>query len=110
MTASELETTMDPRDDTNDDDLGPDERAGAEPIIRELRLEMVRLQAQIDQIAAAAHDRAAQIAILRARLAELESRLNAIQSRHRRALRIWVILAALYGSALGLGMSYWLRP
>jgi capsule polysaccharide export protein KpsE/RkpR len=101
---------MDPRDDTNDDDFGPDESADAEPIIRELRFEMVRLQAQIDQIAAAAHDRAGEIAILRARLAELEARLSTIQAKHRRNLRVWVLIAALYGSALGLVMSYLLRP
>ena len=33
-----------------------------EPVIRELRTEMIRLQARIDQIAAAAHDRAEEIA------------------------------------------------
>ena len=57
---------MDPRDDNDDDDLGPDDQADADagPIIRELRAEMIRLQAQIDQIAAAAHDRAGEIAIL----------------------------------------------
>lgn len=101
---------MDPRDDNEDDDFGPDEPADAEPIIRELRFEMIRLQAQIDQIAAAAHDRAGEIAILRARLMELEARLDTIQSKHRRNLRVWVLIAALYGSALGLVLSYLLRP
>jgi hypothetical protein len=102
---------MDPRDDSDDDDLGPDDpSADAEPIIRELRAEMIRLQAQIDQIAAAAHDRAGEIAILRARLIELERRLDAIHARHRRALKIWIAIAAAYGSAVGLGLSYLFHP
>src|SRR4029078_13016012 len=105
-----VETTMDPRDEPQDDDFGPDESADAEPIIRELRTEMIRLQAQIDQIAAAAHDRAGEIAILRVRLVELERRLNRISGVHRRNLRIWIAIAALYGTALGLGLSYLLRP
>jgi hypothetical protein len=41
---------MDPRDD---DEFSPDESEDTEPRIRELRAEMVRLQAQIDQLAAA---------------------------------------------------------
>lgn len=103
---------MEPRDENDDDDLGPDDPAepsdstDAEPIIRELRAEMIRLQAQIDQIAAAAHDRAGEIAILRARLIELERRLDAIHARHRRALKIWIAIAAAYGIAVGLGLSY----
>jgi uncharacterized protein involved in exopolysaccharide biosynthesis len=100
---------MEPRDDPDDDDFGPDDSADAEPVIRDLRAEMIRLQARIDQIAAAAHDRADEIAILRARLAVLENQLNAIRARHRRSLRVWVLAAALYGAALGMGLSHVLR-
>ena len=99
---------MNPRDES--DDPGPDDSANAEPVIRELRAEMIRQQARIDQIAAAAHDRADEIAILRARLAELESRNNVIRRRYRRSLRFWVLAAGLYGAALGLALSYFLRP
>jgi uncharacterized protein involved in exopolysaccharide biosynthesis len=98
---------MDPRDDF-DDEFGADE-TDAEPVIREMRAEMIRLQAQIDQIAAAAHDRADEIAILRARLSQLERRLDLIRTRFRRSLRLWVLTAALYGAALGMGLSYLLR-
>ena len=97
---------MDPRDD----EFAFDESDGAEPVIYELRLEMVRLQAQIDQLAAAAQDRAGEIAELRLRLAELESRVEAIKSRFRRDLRLWVWIAALYGTAVGMGMSWLMRP
>ncbi len=99
---------MDPRDE--DDDFPFDESDDAEPIIRELRLEMVRLQAQIDQLAAAAQDRAGEIAQLRVRLADLESRVDAIKARFRRDLRLWVWIAALYGTAVGMGMSWLMRP
>jgi chromosome segregation ATPase len=100
---------MEPRDDY-DDDFIPDESSDSEPHIHELRSEMVRLQAQIDQIAAAAQERTGEIAVLRARLAELELRLESIQAKYRRSLRLWICTAALYGTALGLGLSYLLRP
>jgi len=98
---------MDPRDE---DEFPFDESDDTEPIIRELRTEMVRLQAQIDQLAAAAQDRATEIAELRARLTELESRLDAIKLRYRRDLKMWVWIAALYGASMGLGLSYLMRP
>jgi hypothetical protein len=98
---------MDPRDD--EDEFPFDESDDAEPIIRELRTEMVRLQAQIDQLAAAAHERAAEIAELRVRLAELENRVDAIKARFRRDLKLWVWIAGLYGASMGLGLSWLLR-
>ena len=94
---------MDPRDD--DDEFPFDESDDAEPIIRELRTEMVRLQAQIDQLAAAAQDRAGEIAQLRVRLADLENRVAAIKARFRRDLKLWVLDRALYGTAVGMGMA-----
>ena len=104
-----VETTMNPRDEF-DDDRGPDDSADPEPVIRELRTEMIRQQAQIDQIAAAAHDRAEEIAILRAPLAELQSRSDASRTRYRRSLRMWVLVGVLYGLALGVALSFLLRP
>jgi septal ring factor EnvC (AmiA/AmiB activator) len=101
---------MNPRDEENDDDFRPDESGHAEPLIRELRAEMVRLQAQIDQIAAASQERAREIADLRGRLAELESRIGEIRGRYRRSLKLWLATAAMYGTALGLALSYVLRP
>ena len=53
-------------------------------LIRELRAEMIRQQARIDQIAAAAHDRADEITILRARLMELQCRSDARRGVPRR--------------------------
>jgi hypothetical protein len=100
---------MNPRDD-HDDDFSSDDLTDAEPLIRELRAEMIRQQARIDQIAAAAHDRADEITILRARLMELQCRSDARRQRYRRSLWLWVLGGVLYGVALGLSLSFILRP
>ena len=71
---------------------------------------MIRQQARIDQIAAAAHDRADEITILRARLMELQCRSDARRQRYRRSLWLWVLGGVLYGVALGLSLSFILRP
>jgi hypothetical protein len=71
---------------------------------------MIRQQARIDQIAAAAHDRADEIAILRARLAELHSRSDANRARHRRSVRVWLLAGMLYGLAVGAALGLMLRP
>ena len=100
---------MNPRDDF-ESDFGPDDSADPEPVIRELRTEMIRQQARIDQIAAAAHDRADEIAILRARLAELQGRSDAYRARHRRSIRVWLLAGILYGLAVGATLGFMLRP
>jgi hypothetical protein len=69
---------------------------------------MVRLQAQIDQLAAAARERAAEIADLRARMAELARRIDAVNARWRRE-RLWTWVAALYGAAIGVGITWLMR-
>ena len=43
-------------------------------------------------------------------MAELERRLDEIGGKYRRNLKLWVTTAAMYGTALGLGLSYVLRP
>jgi hypothetical protein len=92
-----------------DDEFSFDEPNDADPIMRELRMEMVRLQAQIDQLAASARERAAEVAELRVRLTELELRINAIKMRHRKNVQLWIWIAAMYGTAVGMGFSYLLR-
>src|SRR5262245_35906168 len=99
---------MNPRDDS-ENDFGPDDSADPEPVIRELRAEMIRQQARIDQIAAAAHDRADEIAILRARLAELQWRNDAYRTRYRRSLRVWLLAGLLYGLTVGITLGFLLR-
>lgn len=99
---------MSPRDDESE--FSFDGSDGAEPVIRELQLEMVRLQSQIDQLSASTRDRAGEITQLRARLTELERRVQALKARFRRDLKLWVWIAAIYGAAVGVAMSWLLRP
>jgi hypothetical protein len=82
----------------------------ADPAMRELRIEMVKLQCQIDQLSASARDRAIEIAELRLRMNELELRFQVLKLRHRRSIQLWVWIAAMYGAALGMGFSYLMRP
>jgi ABC-type phosphate transport system auxiliary subunit len=93
-----------------DEDFSFDEPNDATPVMRELRIEMVRLQAQIDQLAASARERAVEIAELRVRLNDLELRLNGLKTRHRQTVQLWVWIALLYGTAIGMGFSYLMRP
>jgi len=93
-----------------DEDYSFDEPSDADPAMRELRIEMVRLQAQIDQLAASARERAAEIAELRVRLTDLELRVNSLKTRHRRTALLWICIAAMYGAAVGMGFSYLMRP
>ena len=92
------------------DDFLFDEPNDVDPVMRELRIEMVRLQAQIDQLAASAQERATEIAELRIHLSELEIRVNTLKVRHRRNIQIWMWIAAMYGAAAGMGFSYLMRP
>jgi ABC-type phosphate transport system auxiliary subunit len=93
-----------------DEDYSFDEPNDADPVMRELRIEMVRLQAQIDQLVASTQERAAELAELRARLTELELCVDSLKMRHRRNVRLWIWIAAMYGAAAGMGFSYLMRP
>ena len=75
----------------DDDYDGPDESEDTDPIIRELRLEIVRLEAQLDQLLASVRERAEEAAEIRVRLAELEEALNHLQARRRRDERLLVL-------------------
>ena len=98
---------MDPRED---DDLPYDDSDDDDPVIRGLRNEMIRLQAQLDQLLAAARERAEEVAVLRNRLTELEHLIEGIRTRYRRNTRLWVAVAAMYGASLGMALSWFLRP
>jgi chromosome segregation ATPase len=93
-----------------DEDYSFDESNDADPVMRELRMEMVRLQAQIDQLAASARERAIEIAELRVRLTELELRVDVLKMRHRKNVQLWIWIALMYGAAAGMGFSYLMRP
>ncbi len=96
---------MDPRED---DDIPYDEDDN-DPIIRELRTEMVRLEAQLDQLMAADRERAEEIVVLQARLTELEMVVERLRERYRRSARLWGWIAGFYGAAIGMWVSWLLR-
>jgi hypothetical protein len=97
---------MDPRED---DELPYDDSDDNDPLVRELRMEMVRLQAQLDQLLAAARERAEEVAELRARMGELERLIDNIRNRYRRHVRLWAWIAGLYGASIGMTLSWLLR-
>jgi septal ring factor EnvC (AmiA/AmiB activator) len=89
----------------NDDyDSGPDESEEAEPIIRELRAEILRLEAQLDQFSASVRERAAETALIQVQLAELTERVARLEARRRRDVKLivaaWVLM--LISMALSL--------
>ncbi len=98
---------MDPREN---EDLPYDNSDDNDLVIRGLRIEMVRLQAQLDQLLAAARERSEEVAALRTRLDELDRVIEAIRSRYRRNTRLWIIISAMYGASLGMTLSWFLRP
>ena len=59
----------------NDDFEGPDESEDTDPTIRELRTEIIRLEAQLDQLTASLREQSAESALIRAQLVELEARI-----------------------------------
>lgn len=97
---------MNPDDDNDDSSEEPNE---TDPAIRVLHLEMVRLQAQIDQLTASAWERAREIEEMNLRLAELIARVNDLKNRQRMHARLWIWIAALFGAVAGLGLSYLVR-
>ena len=69
----------------------PDESEDTDPIIRELRLEIVRLEAQLDQLMASVRERAEEAAEIRAKLAELELAIDRLKARRQRDERLLVL-------------------
>jgi hypothetical protein len=97
---------MDPRED---DDIPSDWDESDDGMIRELRLEMVRLEAQLDQLLAAERERAEEIAALHNKLSELEMLVGRLRDRYRRSARVQGWVAGFWGAAIGMWLSWLLR-
>lgn len=97
---------MDPREDDVPFD---DSNGGDDAVIRALRAEMLRLEAELDQLSAAARDRAEQMDELRAKLDELERLMERVRNRFRLRARLWAWSALCYGVALGMWLSWLVR-
>ena len=88
----------------------PDESEDTDPIIRELRAEIIRLEAQLDQLAASVRERAEEMAIISAQLAELQLQVARLEARRRRDERLLVVAWVLACASIGLtACTYLLR-
>jgi hypothetical protein len=86
------------------DDLDESE----ETTVRELRAEIVRLEAQLDQLTASVREGVAEAAIIQARLVELERRVVRLEARRRRDARLVVVAWVLMVLSLALSLYTYL--
>ena len=85
----------------SDDDFDPTDES--DPEIRELRLEIVRLEARIDQLAAAERERAAEMDELRLMMDDLSRRIAALEAFRKQYGRRMIAIglcAAMIGTAV----------
>jgi hypothetical protein len=95
-------------DRREDDDLSSDD-SDHDSLVRELRAELVRLEAQLDQLLAAERERAAETVELRVRMDDLELAIEQLRARYPWQARMWVWIAGLCGASVGMGVSWLLR-
>jgi septal ring factor EnvC (AmiA/AmiB activator) len=91
---------------TPDDDRDFDPSDESEREIRGLRAEVVRLEAQLDQLAASVREQAGETAELRAVLADLDERIRALEGRRRLDHRVLIWLVPLTWAAFGASLTY----
>ena len=94
-----------------DDDNDSDEYSESEdtdPMIRELRSEIVRLEAQLDQLTASVRERAAETAEIRVRLTELEEALTRLEARRRRDEKLIILAWVMVAASLALSVYTYL--
>lgn len=88
----------------DDDYDAPDESEDTDAVVRALRLEIVRMEAKLDQLQADVRERAEEAAEIRARLAELESAIELLQARRRRDEKLlvvaWILVALSLSATL----------
>ncbi len=90
-----------------DDEFDSDEFDSPEEtdsVIRELRLEIIRLEAQLDQLTASVRERAEETAAITTQLAELKLAVERLRARQRRDARLLVLAWALTVVALAMSV------
>ncbi len=80
-----------------------DESEDTDPLIRELRAEIIRLEAQLDQLQASVRERAEEAVEIRAKLADLDRTLERLKPRRRRDEKLLVLAWVMV--VLSLAMS-----
>ncbi len=83
-------------DDENENENDSPEETDS--VIRELRTEIIRLEAQLDQLTASVREQSEESAVLAARLAELGRAVDRLRARQRRDTKLlifaWVMVVA----------------
>ena len=87
-------------DEDNEDFNSPEE---TDSVIRELRFEIIRLEAQLDQLTASVREQSEESAVIASRLAELEQAVERLRTRQRRDAKLLVLAWAMV--VLSLTMS-----
>lgn len=83
--------------DAYDDDFDPADEL--DPVVRELRNEIVRLEAQFDQLAAATARQEAEMELIRAETAELHRLIDDLAASRRRFKRQMLVQSVVMGAA-----------
>lgn len=91
---------------TPDDDREFDPSDETDPEVRHLRAEILRLDAQLDQLAAAVREQRAESAELHAMLAELEERIRLLEAHRRLDRRVLVWLVPLVWATCGASLAF----
>jgi septal ring factor EnvC (AmiA/AmiB activator) len=88
----------------------PDESEETDPIVRELRAEIIRLEAQLDQLTASVREQTAEAAVIQVQLVELERRVAQLEARRRRDAQFLVLAWVMLGASFGLWLYTYLAP
>ena len=86
----------------------PDESEDTDPLVRELRTEIIRLEAQLDQLTANVRERAEEAAILQVQLAALKLRVARLEARRQRDEKLLVAACLLVVLSLALSVYAYL--
>ena len=77
-------------------------------VIRELRSEIVRLEAQLDQLSASVRERAEESALISAQIAELQRAVAQLRARQRRDARLLVLAWVMVVMSLAISLFTYL--
>lgn len=86
----------------------PDGSEDTDPLVRELRTEIVRLEAQLDQLSAGLREQTAEYALLRNQLVELQRRVEALRRSRRRDAKLVLLAWALAVASVAFSLYVYL--
>jgi len=86
----------------DDDYDSPDESEDTDPLIRDLRTKIIRLEAQLDQLKASIREQTEESAIIAAQLAELQVDVMRLQARRRRDEKLLILAWVLAVASLAM--------